>query len=135
MPEKRPIAVVIVVHQQRVLVGKRASNAATAKGLHEFPGGKIENGESASGAAVRECLEETGLHISIERQLDRTFTDEGHFEIIFFLGSLKSRVNPEPCEPFKWLSRTELDLCTFPAANRPVVNWLRDFLSTIQGGS
>ena len=135
MPEKRPIAVVIVVHQQRVLVGKRACNAATAKGLHEFPGGKIENGESASGAAVRECLEETGLHISIERQLDRTFTDEGHFEIIFFLGSLKSRVNPEPCEPFKWLSRTELDLCTFPAANRPVVNWLRDFLSTIQGGS
>ena len=135
MPEKRPIAVVIVVHQQRVLVGKRASNAATAKGLHEFPGGKIENGESESRAAVRECLEETGLHISIERQLGRTFTDEEHLEIVFFLGSLESCVNPEPCEPFKWLSRTELDLCTFPAANRPVVSWLRDFLSTIQGGS
>ena len=88
MPEKRPIAVVIVVHQQRVLVGKRASNAATAKGFHEFPGGKIETGESAPAAAVRECLEETGLRISIEQQLDRTFTDEGHFEIIFFLGSL-----------------------------------------------
>ena len=116
VPEKRHIAVVIVVHQQRVLVGKRASNAATAKGFHEFPGGKIEEGESASRAAVRECLEETGLHISIDRQLDRTLTDEGHFEIIFF-------------------SRIELDLCTFPAANRSVVNWLRDSLSTIQGGS
>ena len=79
--------------------------------------------------------EESGLHISIERQLNRTFTDEGHFEIIFFVGSLKSRVNFEPCEPFKWLSCTELDLCTFPAANRSVVNWLRDSLSTIQGGS
>ena len=135
MPEKQHIAVVIVVHQQRVLVGKRASNAATAKGFHEFPGGKIEESESASRAAVRECLEETGLHISIERQLDRTFTDEGHFEIIFFLGSLESCSHPEPCEPFKWLSCAELDLCTFPAANRSVVNWLRDFLSTIQGGS
>ena len=135
MPEKQHIAVVIVVHQQRVLVGKRASNAATAKGFHEFPGGKIEESESASRAAVRECLEETGLHISIERQLDRTFTDEGHFEIIFFLGSLESCAHPEPCEPFKWLSCAELDLCTFPVANRSVVNWLRDALSTIQGGS
>ena len=135
VPEKRPIAVVIVVHQQRVLVGKRASNAATAKGFHEFPGGKIETGESAPAAAVRECLEETGLRISIEQQLDRTFTDEGHFEIIFFLGSLQSCENPEPCEPFKWLTHAELDLCTFPAANKSVVRWLRDSLSTIQGGS
>ena len=135
MPEKRHIAVVAVVHQQRVLVGKRASNAATAKGFHEFPGGKIEEGESASEAAVRECLEETGLHISIDRQLDKTLTDEGHFEIIFFLGSLQSCANPEPCKPFKWLSRIELAQCTFPAANGFVVNWLRNSLSTIQGGS
>jgi 8-oxo-dGTP diphosphatase len=135
VPEKRHIAVVIIVHQERVLVGKRASDAATAKGFHEFPGGKIETGESASRAAVRECLEETGLHICIDRQLDRTLTDEEHFEIIFFLGSLESCANPEPCKPFKWLSRTELDMCTFPAANRSVVNWLRDSLPAFQGGS
>jgi len=135
VPEKTRIAVVIVVHQQRVLVGKRANTASTAKGLHEFPGGKLERGEHASSAAVRECLEETGLQISIERQLDSTFTDEEHFEIVFFLGTLKPCEHSEPREPFKWLASTELDLCTFPKANRVVVNWLRDALPAIQGGS
>ena len=135
MPEKTRIAVAIVIHQQRVLVGKRTKTASTAKGFHEFPGGKLEGGECASSAAVRECLEETGLHISIERQLDSTFTDEGHFEIVFFLGALKPCKHPEPREPFKWLARAELDLCTFPEANKSVVNWLRDSMSTSQGGS
>ena len=135
MPEKIRIAVAIVIHQQRVLVGKRTNTASTAKGFHEFPGGKLEGGECALSAAVRECLEETGLHISIERQLDSTFTDEGHFEIVFFLGALKPCIHPEPREPFKWLARAQLDLCTFPAANRSVVNWLRDSMSTSQGGS
>jgi len=135
VPEKTQIAVAIVIHQQRVLVGKRTNTASTANGFHEFPGGKLEEGECASSAAVRECLEETGLHISIERQLDSTFTDEGHFEIVFFLGALTPCIHPEPREPFKWLARSELDLCTFPAANRSVVNWLRDSMFTSQGGS
>ena len=86
MNEKQRIAVAIVVHQQKVLVGKRASNAKTAQGFHEFPGGKIEKGEIASTAAIRECFEETGLHISIERQINKSFTDEECLEIIFFLG-------------------------------------------------
>ena len=135
MPEKTRIAVVVVVHQQRVLVGKRTNTAPTAKGFHEFPGGKIEGSEQASSAAVRECLEETGLQISIERQLDHTFTDEGHFEIVFYLGALEPCEHQEPREPFKWLARAELDLCTFPPANKFVVNWLRDTLPGIQGGS
>jgi len=135
VPEKTRIAVVVVVHQQRVLVGKRRNTASTAKGFHEFPGGKLEEGEHASSAAVRECLEETGLHISIERRLDSTFTDEGHFEIVFFLGALKPCEHSEPREPFKWLTRAELELCRFPAANGFVVNWLRDTLPIIQGGS
>ena len=128
MNEKQRIAVAIVVHQQKVLVGKRASNAKTAQGFHEFPGGKIEKGEIASTAAIRECFEETGLHISIERQVNKSFTDEEYLEIIFFLGSLNSSVNPEPYTPFKWLSRAKLDLCMFPAANRDAVDWLRNFL-------
>ena len=128
MNEKQRIAVAIVVHQQKVLVGKRASNAKTAQGFHEFPGGKIEKGEIASSAAIRECLEETGLHISIKREVNKSFTDEGCLEIVFFLGLLNSSLNPEPYTPFKWLSRAKLDLCTFPAANRDAVDWLRDFL-------
>jgi len=119
------IVAVLIIHKQRVLVGKRADNALTAKGLHEFPGGKIEQGESATKAAIRECLEETGLAVCIERLLASTLTDEKGFEIDFFVGSLRSSKDKKPLEPFEWLSRAELELCTFPKANSPVVNWLR----------
>ena len=119
------IVAVLIIHKQRVLVGKRADNALTAKGLHEFPGGKIEQGESATKAAIRECLEETGLAVCIERLLASTLTDEEGFEIDFFVGSLRSSKDKKPLEPFEWLSRAELELCTFPKANSPVVNWLR----------
>ena len=59
------IAVAVVTHGDRVLVGRRAANAEHAAGLHEFPGGKVEPGESPSAAAVRETLEEAGLSIRI----------------------------------------------------------------------
>ena len=70
------IVAVLIIHRQRVLVGKRADNASSARGLHEFPGGKIERGESATTAATRECLEETGLTVCIDRPLASTLTDE-----------------------------------------------------------
>ncbi len=119
------IVAVLIIHKQRVLVGRRANNACSAKGLHEFPGGKIEQGESATKAAIRECLEETGLAVRIERSLASTLTDEEEYEIDFFVGSLKSSENKNPLQPFEWLSRGELERCTFPKANTPVVNWLR----------
>lgn len=119
------IVAVLIIHRQRVLVGKRATNAWSAKGLHEFPGGKVEQGESATQAATRECLEETGLAVYIERPLASTLTDEEGFAIAFFVGSLRSSKDPKPLEPFRWQSLAELELCTFPKANLPVVNWLR----------
>ncbi|MDA7886603.1 NUDIX domain-containing protein [Pirellulales bacterium] len=119
------IVAVLIIHRQRVLVGRRATNAWSAKGLHEFPGGKVEQGESATQAATRECLEETGLAVYIERPLASTLTDEEGFEIAFFVGRLRSSKDPKPLEPFRWQSLAELELCTFPKANLPVVNWLR----------
>ena len=119
------IVAVLIIHKQRVLVGRRANNALSAKGLHEFPGGKIEQNESGTKAAIRECLEETGLAVCIERLLASTLTDEERFEIDFFVGSLKSSKSQKPLQPFEWLSRAELKRCTFPKANAPIVNWLR----------
>lgn len=63
----RPSATVIVVddlqvYPWKVLVHQRADN-----GYFGFPGGACEIGESLPQAALRECLEETGLHARLER--------------------------------------------------------------------
>jgi 8-oxo-dGTP diphosphatase len=51
-----PIAVAVVEHDDRVLIGQRPPGVVLG-GLWEFPGGKIFEGESAEEAAVRECRE------------------------------------------------------------------------------
>jgi 8-oxo-dGTP diphosphatase len=55
-----PAVIAVVIHEDRALLVRRA-NPPDA-GLWGFPGGKIEFGETVQAAAVRELLEETGVH-------------------------------------------------------------------------
>lgn len=55
-----PIAIAVVQHADQFLIGQRPAGLVLS-GYWEFPGGKIQLGETPEAAAVRECLEETGL--------------------------------------------------------------------------
>ncbi|WP_113700303.1 (deoxy)nucleoside triphosphate pyrophosphohydrolase [Nonomuraea lactucae] len=58
------VAAVIVAPGERVLTAQRAEPPALAGGW-EFPGGKVDPGESEHDALVRECREELGVEISV----------------------------------------------------------------------
>src|SRR4051812_46830278 len=60
------VAIAVVEHDGKSLVGERPAGVALA-GFAEFPGGKVEPGESPEAAAVRECIEESGLQVEIVR--------------------------------------------------------------------
>ncbi|MCE9632197.1 MAG: NUDIX domain-containing protein [Planctomycetia bacterium] len=124
------IAVAVVVHDGRVLVGRRAEQATDAAGLHEFPGGKVEPGESPEAAAERECLEETGVAIRVRRLLDRGTGSaaNGPLEILFFEAAAHED-DREPRMPFTWMPLAALPALSFPAANAGVIAAL------VQGGS
>ncbi|MFM7205333.1 MAG: NUDIX domain-containing protein [Planctomycetaceae bacterium] len=124
------IAVAVVVHGSRVLVGRRAVDAVDAAGLDEFPGGKVEPGESPPTAAARECLEESGIAVRIDRLLDRSVGQSrgGPLEILFF-AAIPLAAQPEPRPPFTWVPLTELPTLRFPPANGRVLADLA------QGGS
>ncbi len=57
-----------IVHGGRVLAARRTA-PADARGLWEFPGGKVEPGEAPHAAVVREVAEELGCVIRVERDL------------------------------------------------------------------
>ena len=79
------VAIAIVEQNGQFLVGVRPESVPLA-GLAEFPGGKVHDDETAAAAAVRECREETGLQVVIDREFFSTCHryDHGLLEIQFF---------------------------------------------------
>ncbi len=121
MPQEKPatsIAIAVVERDDRFLIAPRPAGVALA-GLWEFPGGKVEPGESAAQAAVRECLEETGLAVRILAHfLDHTQQyAHGRVQLAFFTcAPLDDASEPRP--PFRWVPRAELAKLEFPEGNR-----------------
>jgi len=119
------IAIAVVEDEGRFLIGQRPPGVALA-GLWEFPGGKIEAGESPEAAAVRECHEETGIRVEpLFRYLEQA-QDYAHGSVLlFFIGC-------RPCEgaatlpqaSFCWVPRGELSNFEFPAGNRQLLGLL-----------
>lgn len=131
------IAVAVVVTGGGVLVGRRAADAAEAPGLHEFPGGKVEAGESAAAAAARECLEETGLAVRIGPLIEASVVPgvRGPRGIVFFWAEpIDAGARPRP--PFCWQPLDRLPELPFPAANAAVLAALARHAERLsQGGS
>lgn len=127
----KQIGIAIVERDGHYVVGTRRSGQDLA-GFAEFPGGKCEHGESPEDCAVRECLEETGLHVIPVRLLERTEHNYAHavVELHFWLCRVESVFDetrgtmPALINEFQWKSIDELRGLTFPEANAGILSLL-----------
>ena len=116
------IAIAVVQHAGRYLVGVRPEGTRFA-GYAEFPGGKVEPGETPESAAVRECLEETGLRVEAGQRLHSV--EDASAELhLHFIACRPASAEAEPTKPFRWVDLAELAACRFPPANARVVEQL-----------
>ena len=115
------IAIAVVEQNDHFLIGERPTGVALA-GMWEFPGGKIEPGESPAEAAVRECWEETGLEVIAGEAYPRQEQVYTHGTVeLHFIACFLPANQPEPRAPFRWVKRTDLAKYDFPAGNRPLL--------------
>jgi len=97
-------------------------------GLWEFPGGKLEPGETAEQALIRELKEELDIntHAATPLITVRHNYPDRHVQLNVFLVENFSGV-PKGCQgqPLKWVAPDELLKFSFPAANQPIVTAAR----------
>lgn len=117
---------VILNEKDEVLIALRPLDKHQG-GLWEFPGGKVESGESVSQALARELLEELGLTVTEAREFLRSEHDYGDKQVILdvwlvsgFIGNICGREGQE----IRWVALPELAIFSFPAANQPIVDRL-----------
>lgn len=118
------IAIAVVEHNGHFLVGRRPDDVALG-GLWEFPGGKVESGETAAAAVRRECLEETGLLVEVRAQFSSRVQQYDHDRLkLRFFDCVLAGDNREPDAPFRWIARGDLEHCEFPSGNRGILDLL-----------
>ncbi len=111
----------------RVLVSQRAANTHQG-GLWEFPGGKLEPGETPQQALARELSEELGIRIQGSRPLIRVRHDYGDRKVLidfFRVHDYRGEVHGAEGQPLRWVPPEEMNGAEFPAADRPVITALR----------
>jgi len=111
------IAVAVVEDKGRFLIGVRDEGVPLA-GCWEFPGGKVRPRETPRQAAVRECLEETGLLVRITGIYPPADHDYEHARVRlhFFACVGVKQQRPLP-DRFRWVAAGELGQFAFPPAN------------------
>lgn len=124
------IAVGVIIDDHRYLVQKRASEAMLG-GLWEFPGGKVEQGETPEQACIREVAEETGLQIAIVHALPAIAHAYSHFRITLhpFLCRIVDGTVSESASPKRWITSEESRDLAFPRANRRLMEMLAEHLA------
>lgn len=122
------VTAAVICRENKVLATQRGYG--DYKDWWEFPGGKIEPGESPEQALKREILEELAAEISVGRKIMTVEYDYPTFHLSMdcFVCTL-IRGEPELLEheAAKWLSRSELDSVPWLPADREVVDTLKDY--------
>ncbi len=111
----------------QILLAKRADQQHQG-GLWEFPGGKVEAGESVIAALHRELQEELGIGVSAARPLIKVRHDYADKQVLLDVWEV-SGFSGEPHgaegQPLAWVSPRQLPEYEFPAANQPIVQAAR----------
>lgn len=122
-PKLVEVAVGVVRRAGRVLVTRRSPGQVMA-GWWEFPGGKLEAGEAAEAAVVRELAEEIGLAVRVVRPLPGLRHDYPHAQVrlqVFLVEAPTGEPSPLQVAECRWVDAAALRGLEMLPGNRPLV--------------
>ena len=125
-------AVALVDVDGRVLLARRPEGKSMA-GLWEFPGGKVQEGESPETALIRELREELGIDVTASCLAPFTFASHAYDDFHLLMPLFVCRVwdgfvAAREGQALKWVRPLDMDTYPMPSADVPLVAMLRDLL-------
>ena len=125
------VVAAVIVHpdRQSIFISRRADHLHQG-GLWEFPGGKVEAGESAESALARELFEELDISVQTAQpymQVEHDYPDKQVFLDIWQVDSFAGTARGKEGQECRWVGLQELldsQLFEFPAANQPILQRL-----------
>jgi len=125
-------AVALIDADGRVLLAQRPQGKPMA-GLWEFPGGKVDDGETPEACLIRELKEELGIDVAASCLAPLTFASHAYEDFHLLMPLYICRVwegiaKPLEGQSLKWVRPEALADYPMPPADEPLVAMLRDWL-------
>lgn len=130
LDHRLPVVGAAIVRDGRVLAARRTTPPEAA-GRWEFPGGKVDPGESPGAALVREVSEELGCAIEVDSWLEGRVPIGERYELAVAVARLvEGDPTPHEHDLVRWLAADELDDVDWLEPDRPFLPGLRSLLGS-----
>ena len=126
-PHKRIGVGIIHNGEGKILIDRRLKKGEMG-GLWEFPGGKVEPGETILECIKRELKEELDIEVTVEELLLTIKHDYPKFQVTLYVHRcqyISGIPKAIESEEIRWVTLTELNQYTFPEANYQIIDLLQ----------
>lgn len=126
-------AIALVNDQLQILYAQRPKGKSM-EGLWEFPGGKVEPGETAEKALQREMLEELNINVELHDLIPLTFASQEYDSFImimplFICKKWSGVINGNEGQAFAWVHVKDLHTYPMPPADEPLLQHIVKFMN------
>ncbi len=119
----------VLLHKGLIFIQQRLANDVWGA-LWEFPGGRMEEKETAEETVIREFMEETELAVRVDSKITTTLHHYTRYKVTlhcFFVSLEQSESDPvlHAAQEFHWLPFDQIDQYAFPAGHRKLIQFMK----------
>ncbi|WP_421656205.1 A/G-specific adenine glycosylase [Leptothermofonsia sp. ETS-13] len=133
---RKMIGVAVIWNSQGQILIDRRRQSGLLGGLWEFPGGKLEPGETVEDCIQREIREELGIEIQVGDRLITVEHTYSHFHVtlnVHHCRHISGEPQPIECDEVRWVTLVELEQYPFPKANVQIIEALKQKAEGVDG--